>query len=106
MIHSQEDSMSPLKITKEFGVYDILSDWIEADKFPGSAWDSWYSQKGENVEAPDWTHIRVSFSRNPFKTEEHEDFKAAILEQLLTQFMRADPAQKPQITDFDETRTT
>jgi hypothetical protein len=97
--------MNGLKITKEFGSYDIPSGWIEADKFPGLAWNFWYSQKDEDIEAPDWSHISVSFSRNPFKIEEHENFKKAILDQLLRQFMRADPAQKPEIKNFTETTT-
>jgi hypothetical protein len=98
--------MDTLKITKEFGTYDTPSDWIEVDKFPGLAWNFWYSQKDENIEAPDWTHIRVSFSRNPFKMEDHENFKEAILGQLLRQFIQAGPTQKPEITNFTETMTT
>jgi hypothetical protein len=98
--------MSTLKITKEFGTYHIPSDWVEVDKFPGLAWNFDYSQKDENIEAPDWTHISISFSRNPFKIEEHENFKKAILGQLLKQFMQADPTQKPEITNFTETMTT
>jgi hypothetical protein len=105
LIYSQENSMNTLKITKEFGAYDIPADWIEVDKFPGLAWNFWYSQKDENSEAPDWTHISVSFSRNPFKIDENEKFKEAILGQLLRQFMQADPTQKPEITNFAETTT-
>jgi hypothetical protein len=104
LIYSQDNSMNTLKITKEFGSYDIPSDWIEADKFPGLAWNFWYSQKDENIEAPD-CHISVSFSRNPFKIEEHENFKKAILDQLLRQFMQADPLKKPEIKNFTETTT-
>jgi hypothetical protein len=97
--------MNILKITKEFGSYNIPSDWIEVDKFPGLAWNFWYSPKDENIEAPDWTHINVSFSRNPFKIKEHENFKKAILSQLLWQFIQAESTQKPEITNFTETTT-
>jgi hypothetical protein len=97
--------MNTLQITKEFGAYNIPFDWIEVDKFPGSVWSFWYSKKDENIEAPDWTHIRVSFSRNSFKIEEHENFKEAIFDQLFRQFMQANSIQKPEITNFTETIT-
>jgi hypothetical protein len=102
VVYSQDETMSTSKFKKEFGAYDIPSDWVEVNNFPGLAWNFDYSQKDENIEAPDWTHISISFSRNPFKIEEHENFKEAILSQLLRQFRQADPANNKGSRNYNE----
>lgn len=65
------------------GSYTVPEGWVKAEGY-SNEYKVFYTAKGhENDEQPD--NISVNFGSNPYSLEEHEDFRDAIMRQLLFQ---------------------
>lgn len=77
---------------KDFGSYEIANDWIESkehstkDKF-------FYVKKGQEKEQRP-NNISINVGKNKYKTEEHDKFRIAIMQQLSMQMSGKDATIK------------
>lgn len=68
---------------KEFGSYEVLSGWIESKKHSTNDKFFYVLNGTENEKTPN--NISVNVGSNKYSADEHENFRSAIVSQLLRQ---------------------
>lgn len=69
--------------TKEFGTYTVPTGWVEADKY--STDSKFFYVVDGTEEEPQPNNISVESGKNKYLAKDHEQFRTAILNQILMQ---------------------